>query len=220
MDKALGNLSSPQYTWFLTIFYIAYIVFEPLSLMWMVVSPHKWGAFTVMGWAVCGTLQAATFNWSGTMAVRFFLGAFEASFSPGVVYLLSFFYLRNEVGLRCGMYLSAAPLATCFAGALAYGVTSGDPKGLASWRLLFLVEGLPCVIAAVLTWFLMPDSPEKAKFLNAEELAVAKARAVRQVGKDQDVRLHSINWHDVRLTMCDIKVGCNALAVLSKTDHE
>ncbi|KAH7306084.1 MFS transporter-like protein [Rhexocercosporidium sp. MPI-PUGE-AT-0058] len=215
MTKSLGNLSSPQYTWFLTIFYISYILFEPLGLMWKVVSPHKWAAFTVMGWAICGTLQGATFNWSGMMAVRFFLGIFEASFAPGIPYLLSFFYLRHELGLRCGIFLGAAPLATCFAGALAYGITSGGPKGIDSWRLIFLVEGLPGVVAAVSAWFLMPDSPETAGFLNAEEIATAKARAVRQVGSAQGTRLHSINWHDVWLTMCDVKPWVNGLMYFS-----
>lgn len=126
---------------------------------------------------------------------------------PGIPFLLSFFYRRNELGFRCGLFLSAAPLATCFAGALAYGITSGDPKGISSWRLLFLVEGLPCVVAAVLTWFLMPDSPEKAKFLNAEERAVAKARSVRQTGSDGESRVGKVAWKDVGATLLDIKVS-------------
>lgn len=32
------------------------------------------------------------------MACRFFLGISEAGFGPGIPYLLSFFYLRHEVG--------------------------------------------------------------------------------------------------------------------------
>lgn len=74
------------------------------------------------------------------MALRFLLGAAEAGFGPGVPFLLSFFFLRREVGLRVGLFLSAAPLANSFAGALAYGITSGHSE-LANWRLLFLVEG-------------------------------------------------------------------------------
>ena len=58
------------------------------------------------------------------MACRFFLGISEAGFGPGVPYLLSFFYLRQEVGVRIAVFLSAAPLATSFSGALAYGTAS------------------------------------------------------------------------------------------------
>ena len=80
------------------------------------------------------TVQAGTTNWAGMMVCRFFLGLFEQGFGPGVPYLFSFFYLRHEIGLRSGLYLAMAPLATCFAGALAYGITSGH-AALASWRM-------------------------------------------------------------------------------------
>jgi hypothetical protein len=50
------------------------------------------------------------------MVCRWFMAAAEASFGPGIPYLLSFFYRRRELGIRCGIFLSAAPLATTFAG--------------------------------------------------------------------------------------------------------
>jgi len=50
------------------------------------------------------------------MACRWFLAMAEAGFGPGVPFLLSFFYRRHELGFRCGIFLSAAPLATTFAG--------------------------------------------------------------------------------------------------------
>jgi hypothetical protein len=77
------------------------------------------------------------------------------------------------------------------------------------------VEGLPSLVAAGATWFLMPDSAETAKFLTEEEKAVAKARSVRQVGKDQNVRIHGINWHDVRHALLDFKPWVNALMYFS-----
>jgi len=117
------------------------------------------------------------------MAVRFLLGAFEVAYGPGIPYLLSFFYLRRELGLRCGMFLSAAPLASTFAGALAYGITSGHSK-LANWKLLFIVEGLPTEVMSVIAWFFLPNSPAQARFLMAEKKEVAIARGTRQVGSE------------------------------------
>ena len=115
------KLEGNHYQWLLTIFYISYILFEWQSLMWKIVPPHVWLAFTVMGWGTIATCQAATQTWSGEMALRFFLGIFESGFGPGIPYLLTFFYLRHEVGVRIAVFLSAAPLATTFSGALAYG---------------------------------------------------------------------------------------------------
>jgi hypothetical protein len=206
MSKQL-HLSSPDYQWLLTIFYISYIVFEWFALMWKVLPPHMWAAFCVVGWGIVATCQAATKSFSGMMAARFFLGFFEAGYGPGIPYLLSFFYLRHEIGVRIGVFLSAAPLATCFAGALAYGITSGnDENRIANWRLLFLVEGLPCIVAGIVTFFVLPDSPEKASFLTEEEKLVARARGVRQVGDQEAHRVGHISFKDVGAALLDLKV--------------
>jgi MFS family permease len=135
------------------------------------------------------------------MALRFFMGVSEAGFGPGIPYLLSFFYLRHELGLRCGIFLAAAPLANTFAGALAYGITSGKHLSISNWRLLFLVEGLPTICLAPIVWFFLPDSPIKAKFLNEEEKRVAVARGVKQAGAAD--RVGKIVWRDIGAALID-----------------
>jgi len=168
MSKDLHlSANSNDYNWLLTIFYIAYIVFQGNSFMWNVVPPHIWAALITLFWCVVAMLQASTTSWSGMMALRFLLGAAEASFGPGLPYYLSFFYLRNEIGLRIGILLSAGPIATCFSGALAYGITSGH-SSIANWRLLFLVEGvsfssLPVFLPTIITepkWDLQRYTPK------------------------------------------------------------
>lgn len=146
------------------------------------------------------------------MALRFLMGAFEAGFGPGVPYLLSFFYRRHELGLRCGMYLSAAPLANTFAGALAYGITSGH-GALANWRILFLVESVPVCAAALLAWFFVPDSPSSAKFLTEEEREVARARGIQQTG--QPDREGGVQWKELAQTLLDIKAWVTAVCLFA-----
>ncbi|PKY03109.1 MFS general substrate transporter [Aspergillus campestris IBT 28561] len=206
------QLDSQRYSWLLTIFYIAYTVFEFAALMWKVMPPHQWAAITVMAWGIVATCQAAAFNWESMMALRFLLGMAEAAFGPGTPYLLSFFYRRHELGLRCGMFVSAAPLANTFAGALAYGITSGHSK-LANWRLLFLVEGCPSLIAAVIAWYFLPDHPSTARFLTEEEKEVARARGMRRSGEGE--RSTGIDWRDVGRTVLDAKAWLTALMYFS-----
>lgn len=148
------------------------------------------------------------------MALRFLMGAFEAGFGPGVPYLLSFFYRRHELGLRCGLFLSAAPLANTFAGALAYGITSGH-AALANWRVLFLVEGLPVCAAAILAWFFVPDSPSTAKFLTEEEKEVARARGLQQAG-DAD-REGKVQWKELAMTLLDAKAWLTAVCEIPRS---
>ncbi|KAF2156471.1 pantothenate transporter liz1 [Myriangium duriaei CBS 260.36] len=200
------------YDWLLNIFYISYILFEFLILGWKVVPPHIWGACVVLAWGVISTLQAATTNWSGMMALRFLLGVSEAAYGPGIVFYLTFFYLRHEVGFRQGMFLSFAPLATCFAGALAYGITR-EKGHVASWRLLFVVEGIPTVLMAPITWYFLPDSPHKARFLTAEEKDFAASREVRQVGTAN--RISGVSWKDAGATFLDPKAWMQGLMYFS-----
>jgi MFS family permease len=144
------HLTGTRYEWLLTAFYIAYIVFEWFALMWKIIPAHVWAACTVLAWYVAtpvnksrtrlighphiqmltqrtrgcrglvATLQSTTTTFAGEMVCRFLLGMAEAGFGPGVPFLLSFFYLRRELGFRIGLFLAAAPLANSFAGGLAY----------------------------------------------------------------------------------------------------
>ncbi|KAI1186694.1 major facilitator superfamily domain-containing protein [Nemania serpens] len=213
MGKDLG-LSDDQYQWLLTIFYIPYIVFEWAALMWKVVPPHWWAFACVLVWGTASTLQATAYNWSGLLASRFFLATAEAAFAPGIPYLLSFFYKRNELGLRCGLFVSAAPLATTFAGALAYGITSGHPA-IANWRLLFIVEGIPSVLLAFVAFHYMPDSADTAPFLNEEEKQVAKTRALQQTGSEGAARIGHLDVKDSLHALKDIKTWIPPLMYFS-----
>lgn len=196
------KLTGDQYDWLLTIFYISYIICEFLGIMWKIVPPHKWAAFCVFGWGVVSTVQAGINTWGAAMALRFLMGVFEAGYGPGIPFLLSFFYLRHELGLRVGMFFAAAPLANTLAGALAYGITSGNPS-LAKWRVLFLVEGLPTIAMAVVAWFFLPDSPEKARFLSEKEKELVRARGVRQAGAA--TRVGGVEWRQFFKGLVDPK---------------
>ena len=162
------------------------------------------------------TCQAAAQNWQGMMALRFLMGIFEAGFGPGVPYLLSFFYRRHELGLRCGLFVSAAPLASTFAGALAYGITSGHPL-LRSWRLLFLVEGVPTLIGAAFAWFFLPDGPSSARFLTEQEKDVARSRSLRRSGETD--RGGGIVWKELFMTLLDAKPWLTAVRFLLSSSY-
>lgn len=127
---------------------------------------------------------------------------------PGIIYLLSFFYLRREIGFRCGLFASAAPLASTFSGALAYGITSGR-SNLPNWRLLLLVEGLASLAMVPFAFFFIPDSPDKAKFLHDDQKEIVKDRAVRQTGVVD--RVGSLDFRDLFLALIDPIAWLNAV---------
>ncbi|KUJ22189.1 MFS general substrate transporter [Mollisia scopiformis] len=175
------NISGDKYTWLANLFYIAYIIFQFSNLGWKIFKPHKWVTFVVLYWGIVSTLQAVCTSWQGLMACRFFLGWAETMFGPGIPLYFSFFYPPEYLGLRFGIFLSGSALANAYGGALAYAL-SHIHSSVANWKFLFIIEGVPTVLLAVATWFFLPDSPEKARFLNERERLVAEAFAQNQPG--------------------------------------
>src|SRR5439155_26280091 len=96
------------------------------------------------------SLQSITTSFTSLVLLRALLGISEAAFGPGVPFYLSFFFRREELAFRTGLFISAAPLATSFASSLAWVITKlGEGGEVAPWRLLFLIEGFPSVFVAV-----------------------------------------------------------------------
>lgn len=141
------------------------------------------------GWGSASILQAATTNLAGVLALRFLIGAFEAGYVPAVALYMTFFYHRGEMGLRYGLFISFSPLASCFASALAYGLVHAKTY-IENWQLLFLVEGAPTIILAVVAYFYLPASPSQCRFLTARENEIISHRAIRGRGEKREGKLN------------------------------
>jgi MFS transporter, ACS family, tartrate transporter len=57
--------------------------------------------------------------------------------------------------------------------------------GVSSWRWLLILEGMPAVVAGVLTYFLLPNRPQQAAFLTADE----KVRIQAELGREERQKL-------------------------------
>lgn len=138
--------------------------------------------------------------------LRISLGIGEAAF-VGIPFYLSFFYKRDELALRTGLFISAAPLATSFAGSLAWLIIKfGDHIPIASWRLLFLLEGFPSIVVAVFVFLKIPDSPESAKYLTPRERRVARLRLRKEDNSsDKKGQKGGLKWKEMRDTLLDPK---------------
>jgi MFS family permease len=75
------------------------------------------------------------------------------------------------------IWFAGNSVANIISGLLAYGI--GHAKSsLAPWRLLFIILGAVTCAWGILLLILLPDSPSKARFLNAEEKAIALHRTL------------------------------------------
>ena len=70
---------------------------------------------------------------------------------------------------------------------------------LRAWKWLFLLEGAPSCLCAILTYLFYPDFPETAPFLTPTERALALSR-LRGVAAQGHAKL---TWADARETLLD-----------------
>ncbi|KAI7856485.1 major facilitator superfamily domain-containing protein [Circinella umbellata] len=193
-----------QYQWSLSIFFAGYILFQlPSNVIMRRWRPSFWLSFLMLSWGIVATAMAACENFAGLMVCRLLLGCFEAGFFPGVVYMLSLWYTRQEYGRRVALFFSFGSLAGAFGGILAYGISQIPTHILATWQWLFIIEGSPSILIAVFSAWYLPDSPEKAKFLTSDEQQLEIERLTEDAGASQD---HSFSWPQVVSVFQDWKL--------------
>ncbi|KAI9732309.1 MAG: hypothetical protein M1834_001516 [Cirrosporium novae-zelandiae] len=207
------QMTTSQFEWILSAFYITYVIFEWMTLLYSLVPPHIYISICVLSWGLIASLQAVATSFGPIVFLRALLGISEAAFGPGVPFYLSFFFRRDELALRTGLFISAAPLASSFAGVLAWVITKLSFQGpIAPWRVLFLVEGFPSVLVAVWAWKILPDRPEKAKYLTSRESRVARLRLRRENGERKDIRARrESSWREIKKTLLDPKCYFTAM---------
>ncbi|EMD00513.1 hypothetical protein BAUCODRAFT_172188 [Baudoinia panamericana UAMH 10762] len=183
------HLSSSQWTWVLNAFYIAYVLMDWTQILWKIFPAHIFVASLCVLWGICAMSAGAVHGLSSLVVVRVFLGIFEASFGAGAPYFLSLFYQRQELAFRTSLLLGMSPLANCFASALAYGI-SQIRGSLQPWRFIFIIEGAPTILFAPVVFFLLPDSPGTAKFLDERE----QTHALERMQTRDHTKKSGIHW--------------------------
>ncbi|KAJ4533667.1 hypothetical protein HRR80_008564 [Exophiala dermatitidis] len=177
------HMTNNEYNATLTIFFISYSVFEPLTQVLLKrLKPSIFLPAIMIAWGICMTCMGLVHNFSGLMAARWFLGLAEAGLFPGVNYYLSCWYRRSEFGIRAAIFFSAAALAGSFGGLLAAAIVNMDGVGgKPGWAWIFILEGLATVVVAFLSFFMVHDFPDDAKFLSEDD----RRRVIRRLKLDQ-----------------------------------
>ncbi|KAM0696566.1 hypothetical protein Q7P36_003814 [Cladosporium allicinum] len=207
MDKDIG-LTSNQYNIASTIFFVPYIIFEiPSNVIIKKVRPSLWLSVLVMCWGVVMTCMGVVKNFQGMVVCRVLLGFFEAGFFPGAVFLVSSWYPRYELQQRLAIFYTASAFSGALSGLLAFAIARMDGvRGLEGWRWIFLIEGAATVAAGIFMPLLIPDTPEAASWLQADEKRFIDLRlrqsGVRTATQEGD----KFSWKLLAKTMIDWKI--------------
>jgi MFS transporter, ACS family, tartrate transporter len=181
MNKDLG-LNSQQYSIAAGIFFIGYFLFEvPSNLMLHKVGARIWIARILLSWGLVASLTGLVQSVHQLYGARVLLGFAEAGYYPGIVLYLTYWFRQREQARVLSLFLTGFAVNS-IVGAPISGFILDHVHwlGVASWRWLFILEGIPAVVLGFLTYFVLPSRPSEAQFLTGEEKEWLQAELERE----------------------------------------
>lgn len=154
------------------IFFIGYFLFEvPSNLLLEKIGARKTLARITILWGAASIGMAYVTTPTQFYIMRFLLGVFEAGFFPGVVLYLTYWFPAEYRARVNGLFMTSFALAGVVGGPLAGLILNGmqDVGHLANWQWLFILEGIPSVIAGMFVLKYLPEKPVNAKWLTPQE---------------------------------------------------
>ncbi|KAL4995732.1 major facilitator superfamily domain-containing protein [Aspergillus recurvatus] len=171
------NASNNGYSITSLVFFITYTIFQiPATVIIRKVGPRIFLSAIVLLWGAVMIGFGFVPSWPAMAGLRVILGALEAGFYPGCVYLLSTWYPRYELQKRNAAFYLIGSTASGFGGILAYGLMQmNGTGGLAGWRWIFVIEGILTCVLGLGSYIILVDFPEQSpkswNFLNESEAA-------------------------------------------------
>ncbi len=181
MVDALG-ISEYAYGLGASLFFIGYFLFEvPSNLFLNRFGASRWFARIMITWGIVTIALAYTQNAVMFYILRFLLGVAEAGFFPGVLFLLTLWFPKDYRGRMVGLFMIFSALANAVGAPIGGMLLDLDGLfGHAGWQWVFLATGVPAVVAGIVTFFYLDDTPEQAKFLSGDEKRWLHDRLARE----------------------------------------
>ena len=183
MNDELG-LSATAFGVAAGVFFIGYLLLEvPSNLMLHRFGARRWIARILATWGIVATAMAFTPNSTVLIVLRFLLGVAEAGFFPGIILYLTYWFPAAQRARMTAWFMTAIPISTALGAVLSTLIIryADGLFGLSGWRVMFLIEGIPAVVLAFVTWFLLTDRPGTASWLpEAEREALERQLAVER----------------------------------------
>ncbi|WP_225773807.1 MFS transporter [Pseudomonas sp. Marseille-Q5115] len=188
MQSDLG-FSDTVYGLGASLFFVGYFLFEvPSNVLLHKIGARVWIARIMVTWGITSACMMFVQSEFWFYTLRFLIGVMEAGFVPGVLYYFTQWYPSSRRGRVNGYFKSSICLCGIVGGPLA-GLILGHmdgAMGMAGWKWLFLLEGVPSILLGGVVFWLLSDRIEDAPWLTVEEkrlLAQRMAEDVKPAGK-------------------------------------
>lgn len=185
MNADLG-LDPKAYGFGVGIFFVGYLLFQlPSAAVLRRIGPRWWIAGSVIGWGAMATAMAFIQTPLHFYVLRFLLGLFESGFAPGVVWYVSQWLPQQYRARAIAGTMLAIPTSVIVGGPLCGALMAMDTGNIASWRVMFAVEGLATVLAGIAAIFWFVDRPAQARWLDDEERKAIEATLASEVTRSR-----------------------------------
>jgi D-galactonate transporter len=172
------------------VFFLGYFFFEvPSNIIMHKVGARRWIARIMVSWGVLSAAMMFVQGITSFYVLRFLLGVAEAGFFPGIIYYLTRWYPAERRGRATSQFLMAIALSGVIGGPLSGWILrdTDGVAGLAGWQWMFLIEGIPTVIAGLFLLRYLDDKVEDAKWLTDAE----KREVIALMQKEEATKTHS-----------------------------
>nr|WP_260406089.1 MFS transporter [Pseudomonas cichorii] len=187
------NISDATFGIIVGVFSIGYLLFEiPSNLLLEKFGAKKTMTRIMILWGLVTIATAFAQTPAQFYVLRILLGAAEAGFFPGVILYLTYWFPASHRARITSRFIMAIAVCGIIGGPLSTWIMShfAGLGGFTGWQWLFVVTGIPPVLAGFFAWYWLDDKPANAKWLSdAEKQAIADAlaheRKQRQPGGHQ-----------------------------------
>jgi ACS family tartrate transporter-like MFS transporter len=208
MNSDLG-ISLELFGFLSGIFFIGYLLFEvPSNIILEKLGARVWIARIMVSWGIVVIVTGAATSALELAVLRFILGIAEAGFFPGLILYLSLWFRQRDLAGAVALFMAALAVSNIIGAPLSTWILDNVAWfGIASWRWLFILEGIPAVLLGIVTWFWLTDRPEDARWLTDDE----RVWLSRTLGDEAKVRLRTGAGLQIRRVLTDRNVWYLAL---------
>jgi ACS family tartrate transporter-like MFS transporter len=192
MNKAL-HITGTAFGLLSGIFFLGYSPFEvPSNIMMHRVGARRWLSRIMITWGAVVVLTAFIKSVPQLYSLRFILGMAEAGFYPGILLYFTFWFPQRLRGQAIAILQMGIPISGFIGAPIAVLIMDYCHwAGMAGWRWVFVVEGIPAILLGVVVYYFLTDRPQDAKWLSEDERNWLAARLQSEHQAKVEVKKYS-----------------------------